>query len=133
MFVCYFSSVPSAPTTVAVDTIPGQPNQLLVSWQPPNVPNGQITEYMLYCFESTLLDDGYDLKNDSIPSNIPYKDSVSNNTVLGSEMSAVMSGLEPYTDYHCIVVASTSIGIGELSALVSGVTDQSSKPIHTLT
>ena len=125
--------MPSAPTSIAVATISGQPNQLLVSWQPPRVPNGQLTEYMSYCFEPTsreLFGDGYDFKNDSTPSNIPYEDSVSNNTVLGSEMSAVMGGFEPYTEYYCVVVASTSIGTGMPSPLVSGVTDQSSKPTH---
>ena len=118
--------MPSAPTSVEVDTVAGQPSQLLVSWQLPETPNGLITNYKIFCYKSedSSSSGGSGTKQDTPPS---YHDSVSNKTVFASETSAVMGGFDPYTRYDCIVVAYTSIGEGEPSTVESGVTDQSSK------
>ena len=127
-------TVPSSPISVQVDTISGQPNQLLVTWQPPVTPNGLLTYYKAFCFESEKgpmedisNDNGTGIEVDMASSNITFEDSTSNITVLGSELSAVVGGLDPYTRYDCVVIASTVIGEGASSYFVSGVTDQSSK------
>ena len=125
--------VPTSPTSVQAETIVGQPNQLLVTWQPPTTPNGLITSYKTFCFRSEkgptdISDDGG--SGTQIGKNITFEDSISNATVLGSELSAVVGGLDPYIRYDCVVIASTLIGEGPPSYFVSGVTDQSSKMIE---
>lgn len=114
--------MPSAPKSVEVDTVAGRPSHLLVTWQPPETPNGLITNYKVFCFDSSS-DIGSGTKQDTSE----YQASISNETVLASEMSASVGGLDPYMIYSCIVVAYTSIGKGEPSSTVSGVTDQSCK------
>ena len=116
--------MPSAPTSVQVETIAGQPNQLLVMWQLPDTPNGLITDYTVYCFGSD--ENGSNTERVTTPSSILFQNSISNTTVDGSESSAVVGGLDPYTAYDCSVVAYTSVGDGEPSSVESGVTDQSS-------
>ena len=116
--------MPSAPTSVQVETIAGQPNQLLVMWQLPDTPNGLVTDYTVYCFGSD--ENGSDTERGTTPSSILFQNSISNTTVDGSESSAVVGGLDPYTVYDCSVVAYTSVGDGEPSSVESGVTDQSS-------
>lgn len=117
--------------SVQVDTVEGQPNQLLVTWQPPDTPNGLITEYAVFCFKSedgdSSSENGSRSDGDPTPPSNLLEDSVSNITVLGSEMSATVGGLDPYTLYDCTVIAYTSIGEGDTSSYASGVTDQSSK------
>lgn len=111
--------------SIKVNTVARHPNQLLVTWQPPDTPNGLIIEYAVFCFRS---EDGS--KNGSrtpMPSSNLLEDSISNITVLGSEISATVGGLDPYTLYDCTVTAYTSIGEGDPSSYESGVTDQSSK------
>lgn len=124
-------AVPSAPKSVQADTIAGQPNQLFVTWQPPDTPNGLITGYTVFCFKSEDGDspskNGSRREDDPTPSSNLFEDSVSNITVLGSEMSAIVGGLDPYIIYDCTVIAYTSIGEGDPSSYESGVTDQSSK------
>ena len=126
--------VPTSPTSVQAEMISGQPNQLLVTWQPPATPNGLITNYMTFCFESEKgptedATDGPETDADMTSPNITlnFEDSASNVTVLGSELLAVVSGLDPYTRYGCVVIASTMIGDGPSSYFASGVTDQSSE------
>ena len=117
--------------SVQLDTVEGQPNQLLVTWQPPDTPNGLITEYAVFCFKAedgdSSSENGSKSEGDPTPSSNLLEDSVSNITVLGSEMSVTVGGLESYTLYDCTVIAYTSIGEGESSSYESGVTDQSSK------
>ena len=125
-----YSTVPTAPVSVGVNAIAGQPNQLLVTWQLPDVPNGVVTEYRVFCFESMRAQDSTDGSGedyDVTPMSISFQNSVSNATLLGNESSAVMGGLDPYTRYDCTAVAYTSAGEGEASTFVSAVTDQSSK------
>ena len=128
-------TVPTSPTSVQAETISGQPNQLLVTWQPPATPNGLITSYKTFCFRSekeptdTSDDNGSGTQTGM---NITFEDSISNVTVLGSELSAIVGGLDPYIRYDCVVIASTLIGEGPPSYLVSGVTDQSSKLLEMI-
>ena len=117
-------TVPSAPMSIQVNTVARQPKQLLVTWQPPETPNGLITEYTVFCLKSE--DGSKNGSRNSTPSSNQLEDSVSNVTVLGSEMSATVGGLDPYTLYDCTVIAYTSIGEGDPSSFESGVTDQSS-------
>ena len=132
--------MPSAPRSVQAETVVGSPNQLLVLWQPPETPNGRITEYTAYCFESYRDanedgsgDLGSGIESDVLsPSAIPFHSNAGSTTVLGNETSAIVSGLDPYTRYDCIVIAYTSIGEGEPSSFpfVSGVTDESSGLVY---
>ena len=121
--------MPTSPTSVQVETISGQPNELLVTWQPPATPNGLITSYKTFCFWSekgpTDISDESGSGTDTAM-NITFENSISNVTVLGSEISAVVGGLDPYIRYDCVVIASTLIGEGPPSYFASGVTDQSS-------
>ena len=115
--------------------ISGQPNQLLVTWQPPDTPNGFIIDYKTFCFRSEkgptdVFDDGG--SGTETLMNITLEGSISNVTVLGSELSAIVGGLDPYIRYDCVVIASTLIGEGPPSYIASGVTDQSSKQLETL-
>ena len=128
-------TVPTLPTSVQAETISGQPNQLLVTWQPPATPNGLITSYKTFCFRSEKGPTDVSDDNGSgtqTGMNITFEDSISNVTVLGSELSAVVGGLDPYIRYDCVVIASTLIGEGPPSYLVSGVTDQSSKLLEMI-
>ena len=127
-------SVPSAPTSVQVETVAGQPNQLLVMWQPPDTPNGLIMDYTTYCFESenepkqdASGDNGAGAEGSMASNSIPFQNSTSDVTVLGTETSTVVGSLDPYTRYSCVVIAYTSIGEGRPSSTASGVTDESSK------
>lgn len=128
-------TVPTSPTSVQAEMISGQPNQLLVTWQPPATPNGLITSYKTFCFRSekepTDASDGNG-SGTQTGMNITFEDSISNVTVLGSELSAIVGGLDPYIRYDCVVIASTLIGEGPPSYLVSGVTDQSSKLLEMI-
>ncbi len=128
--------MPTSPTSVQAETISGQPNQLLVTWQPPSTPNGVITSYKTFCFRSekgpTDVSDNGGSGTETIMNITTFEDSISNITVLGSELSAVVGGLDPYIRYDCVVIASTLIGEGPPSYFVSGVTDQSSKLLEVV-
>ena len=121
--------MPTAPTSIQVDTIGGQPNQLLVTWQPPDTPNGLITEYAVFCLESENegIESGTDDNTTTFTSSDLFEISASNVTVLGSDMSAIMGSLDPYMLYACTVIGYTSVGEGDASTFASGVTDQSSE------
>lgn len=118
-----------------VETVAGQPTQLLVMWQPPVTSNGVITYYTIFCFESNKdpMQDGFSDEGSGTEADMTFgsqfQNSTNNVTVLGSEMSAVVGGLDPYSGYDCVVLASTSIGEGPPSSYVFGLTDQSSKVI----
>ena len=129
-----FFLVPSAPVSVQVGRISEQPNQLSIVWQPPTTPNGMVLSYTAYCFESSENDvygSGYLGEANMMPSPImlPIENITSNVTVPGSELSAVVGGLDPYKRYACFVTASTSVGEGEPSYAASAITDESSKSI----
>ena len=126
--------VPSAPVSVRVGTVEGQPDRLSVSWQPPEVPNGLILRYITYCFE--ISDDeaygsGYMGEADNVPTTMsPFENITINSTVPGTDTLTVIDGLDPYTRYACFVTASTSVGEGEPSYASSGMTAESGELIE---
>ena len=126
--------VPTAPVSVQIGTIDGQPNQLSVVWLPPETPNGVILSYTVYCFEAgedDVYGSGYLGEADSVPPLMESLDNITSNvTVTGSDTLAVVGGLEPYVRYACFVVASTSAGEGERSVASAGITAESSELIN---
>ena len=123
--------MPSAPTLPQIETVVGQASQLLVMWQPPSTPNGIIIQYTTYCYvgDQALVTNKSYLSNgtgsgdeESSTMNI-----ISNATVTGSALSAIVDSLKPYTCYNCFITAFTSVGEGETSYVVSGITYESSK------
>ena len=73
-------------------------------------PNGVITEYQLQCSGGGQ---------------------VFNRTVMGSQTTATLSGLLPYTSYSCNITAHTSVGGGP-AATTSVTTQQDGECIHGL-
>lgn len=126
--------VPSAPVSVRVGTVDGQSDRLLVSWQPPVVPNGLVSQYIAYCFEigdDEVYGSGYVGEADNVPTPMsPFENITSNVTAPGNYTLAVVDGLEPYTRYACFVTASTSVGEGEPSYASSGITAESGELVQ---
>ena len=105
-------AVPSSPLAFSLSTIPGSPNQLLASWSPPIPKNGIITAYTVYC--NTSASQAY--IEQMIGPNVPTVRSVTS----GSSLAVTFTtGLKPYTQYDCYVTASTSVGEGEPSQIVT--------------
>ena len=96
-------TVPSEPI-ITVSRRNGEPNELLVSWTAPESPNGVILNYTIYC-------------NDS--------ESVETTVASGSDRSAVVLNLTPYTYYDCYATANTTVGEGDSSSVKSAQTDES--------
>lgn len=124
--------MPSAPTLPLSETVVGQASQLMVTWQPPSTPNGMIIQYTAYCYvgDQALVTNDSHLSNGSGSGDEESSSMniiVSNATVTGSALSAIVDGLKPYTSYDCFVTAFTSVGEGETSYVVSGITYESSK------
>ena len=74
-------------------------------WNIPLTPNGIILKYMLQC------------------SGLPDKQNLQLN---GSQTTATLSGLHPYTNYSCNITAHTSVGGGP-AATTSVTTEQDGK------
>ena len=89
MCVCVFV-VPTAPTSLTVDDVNN--TAVTLSWMPPNMPNGIITQYELQYRRSS------DLINISF--------------INSSALNATVTGLLPSTDYQFRVAASTVVGQG---------------------
>ena len=109
--------------------VQGSPSQLQVSWDPPNQPNGLILSYNVYCYELTTNDGSGSGSNDQI---LYPVDALRLVVIPGNVSEAIVSGLIPYTQYDCYVTANTSVGEGNISAVLSATTDESSKsPLYT--
>ena len=127
--ICYnqcYCVVPSAPTSIQIETVVGQASQLLVTWQPPSTPNGIITQYASYCFVSDQVHLGNGSGSGDEEPSTSYSN-ITSTTVTGSILSAIVDGLKPYTSYDCFVTGFTSAGEGEASYVMSGTTYESSK------
>ncbi len=98
------------PRNVAVSRVTNEPQTLLVSWTPPAVFNGLITNYTVYCDKA------------SGSSTMTQEISVG---PLSASMNFV--GLMPFTTYHCAVTANTSAGESDLSSTAFATTDESGK------
>ena len=118
--ICLISlTVPSSPVNYSMSTVPGSPNQLSALWTPPIPKNGIITAYTVYC--NTSASQAY--PEQMIGQNVPTARSVVNGTTL----AAIITGLNPYTNYDCYVTANTSVGEGMYSNIDTERTRESSE------
>ena len=114
-------AVPGAPQSPDAEKVPGSPNELVISWDPPTEPNGIITSYKVYCYDS---EDGPDSVNTTT------SEAVSTIVSSSDASEATVPGLTPYAYYSCYVTATTSIGEGDISDSTRARTDESSKSNH---
>ncbi|XP_023168187.2 Down syndrome cell adhesion molecule-like protein Dscam2 isoform X2 [Drosophila hydei] len=96
--------VPEAPSDIKV--VVSSPQSLFVSWQSPNEPNGVITKYSLY---TRVVNGREELNNEkrSLPSQQAYYEA---------------KNLHPHMEYQFWVTASTRVGEGKSSRVVSQIT-----------
>ncbi len=107
-------------------------------WAQPETLNGIISQYTVYCAESsTSSGDGLspDIETGSDLSSTSSGDGLSPDIETGSDFvsastnntSLILTGLRPYSQYDCFISANTSAGESELSAMISAITEQSGK------
>ena len=113
----YSFSVSSSPQNFSLSPVAGAPSQLSASWSVPIPRNGIITGYSVYC--NTSANQTY--PEQVIGPNVPTIRSVVNGTTL----AATLSGLSPYTQYTCYVIANTSVGERSPSVVFTMITVQS--------
>ena len=106
-------SVPSEPQSPSTERVRDSPRKLRVSWQSPAEPNGVITLYTVYCYQT----------NGST-------DNIKTAVVAGTDLEAIVEGVTPYTFYNCNVTANTSIGEGPFSKTTTARTDESGKLVE---
>ena len=112
--------MPSEPQSPNTYQIRDSPTELLVSWDSPLEPNGIITSYRVYCYETHDSSGGGE--SDLIEElAINFTTAV----VPGNTTEAVVTELTPYTFYACYVTANTSVGEGNASDSDSARTDES--------
>lgn len=87
------------------------PQSLLVSWLPPFEPNGAITKYNLYKRSTDGKQDTDHVKQ----------------TVSSQHTNYEVKGVQPLVEYQFWVTASTRIGEGQSSRVVSQVATQRGK------
>ena len=112
-------TVPSSPQNFSLSPVAGSPTQLSASWSVPIPRNGIITGYSVYCNISA----NQTYPEQMIGSNVPTIRSGVNGTTLAT----TLTGLNPYTQYSCYVIANTSVGEGSPSAVLTVQTAQSGK------
>ena len=100
--------------------VPSNPYSLDISWDPPRIPNGIISQYTVYCVEDTM--SSGDALIPSVDLGVDYISSVTNDST-----SLTVMGLKPFTPYDCYVTANTSAGESEFSSVVSSITEESGK------
>ena len=103
------SKAPYSPFQFSVSTVPGSPSQLSALWSPPIPKNGIITAYTVYC--NTSASQAY--PEQMIGPNVATIRSL----VSGTTLTAIITGLNPYTNYDCYVTANTSVGAGNSSVI----------------
>ena len=128
-----FSAVPSEPRSFNVTTIPGSPRSLSISWVPPDIQNGIIISYAIYCElpqepDSDMMMSGIGIEPEDSSESVML--SPDNSTellvvVAGNETDVLFPNLIPYTVYICYASASTSAGEGNFTIEVSARTDES--------
>lgn len=103
---------PSPPLAFAVSTITNSSTTLTTSWQVPDSPNGLLQNYTVTCVATEMLV-GEGL------------------LVVGASITeVVVTGLRPFTNYTCNVVASTRAGESPPSNSAVAATDESSKHLY---
>lgn len=103
--------VPGAPADVKV--VVSSPQSLLVSWLPPFEPNGIITKYNLYKRSMDGKQEGDHVKQ----------------TVSSQHTNYEVKSIQTHTEYQFWVTASTRIGEGHSSRVVSQVATQRGKAL----
>ena len=98
----FFKPVPTAPLNVTVNN-GNMLRTLIVEWEPPSMPGGVITTYMVTYDNITM-------------------DISSNDTIY------TITELSPYTNYSITVLACTSNGCGNNSDVAIGTTAEEGKP-----
>jgi hypothetical protein len=119
-----------------VSTIPGSPRSLSISWLPPEIQNGIIISYAVYCMEtpeSDMMTSGIGMGSGDSTSESDVL-SPDNSTVLtvvvpGNETEVTFPDLVPYTVYSCYAFASTSAGEGNFTSQLTARTDESGRCI----
>lgn len=87
----------------------------MVSWTPPEPPNGIITAYSIFC---RLSGD----ENFTLPE-----------VVMPPSMERTLDGLMPFTNYTCVMTANTSAGEGQETEPRTATTDQDGECVDTNT
>ena len=114
-------------------TVYESPRELYATWESPTVPNGIITSYSVYCFESFEPESGSGSGSGrGVNPLLLFSDSsaasdVHISTVNGSELETTITDLIPYTIYDCYVTANTSAGESDPSRTKSTRTDEAGK------
>ena len=115
-------SAPSVPRSFTLGRVDGSPSELEANWTVPASTNGIIRNYTVECNNSLAVfnfdDSGEEISSDSML--LPE---------LGSGgpaqmVTALLSGLAPFTVYECTVSASTNGGRGEASEAAVATTDE---------
>lgn len=114
-------TVPSNPIIKNVSRISASPTMLYVQWDYPNVPNGLILYYSIYCCDLTRT-----MGESSDSSMVATKSTnlCSEWKVLGNDSETIIHGLLPYTNYTCFVTTNTSAGEGNPSMNLTAQTDE---------
>ena len=118
---CFHSAVPTEPRNFQLTTVSSM--QLQATWLPPEPANGEIIAYTVYCRISQ--DQMYEEQQPGTDNN-DFTKQISNNEFSnnGSELSLMINGLLPFTNYDCNVTASTSVGEGMQSNVSSNRTNE---------
>ena len=104
--VSYLSSVPGTPPQITAFNV-SSPYFALVEWDPPNIPNGNITHYNLY---------------------VDYENRTSNTFVIEGQATIYnITDLLPYQFISVEMSANTSVGEGPRCPRVTDQTAQSCK------
>ncbi|XP_077263579.1 neogenin protein frazzled isoform X5 [Temnothorax americanus] len=99
----------TAPRDLIIQTVEDRPTSVLLRWQPPKQPNGQITGYLIiYSTDNTRWDRDWLVEG-----------------VIGDKVDAIVKGLHPNTMYYFKIQARNSKGYGPFSTTVSFKTPQS--------
>ena len=100
---------------------------LSLSWVPPSTPNGQVTNYTVYCEELPENFDSFGSGSGETEDGIfPEANTTLSVTLSGNENETLFPDLIPYTYYSCYVSANTSAGEGNFSIHLTARTDESS-------
>ncbi|XP_025990804.2 neogenin isoform X6 [Solenopsis invicta] len=99
----------TAPRDLIIQTVEDRPTSVLLRWQPPKQPNGQITGYLIiYSTDNTKWDRDWLVEG-----------------VIGDKVDATVKGLHPNTLYYFKIQARNSKGYGPFSTTISFKTPQS--------
>ncbi|XP_020283453.1 neogenin isoform X2 [Pseudomyrmex gracilis] len=99
----------TAPRDLIVQTVEDRPTSVLLRWQPPKQPNGQVTGYLIsYSTDNTKGDRDWQVEG-----------------VIGDKLDAILTGLTPNTMYYFRIKVRNSKGYGPFSTTISFKTLQS--------